>query len=656
MVAVLLAAGLRAASSAGVLPAARDFSSAWRQAGVQGEIPAPDTIVNVRDFGALGDGSHNDAPAVQAAINAFGGAPGVVYFPPGTYSMLANISVRNGIVLRGHRPATTTLRFNTAGHAINLVGGRSGSYQSIISGYDLHSSVIEVANGTNFQSGDFAETQQDLDPAWTGITWDNCGQMVRITAVSGNVLSLEQPLRLQYAAALNPRIIKVVPRMHAGVENLRVERLKVGADAERYNRYTLRLFLAANCWVRGVESYNTFGGHIAFVNSTQSEVTGCYLHHAHFYGGGGSGYGTRMEYKTGECKLENNILHTLRHAMLVQGFVNGNVHGYNYSFDVSSTSHGADGGDISIHGNYPYANLFEGNIVQNIWLDNAHGANGPHNLYFRNRAERAGFNMTNTQSHRQSIVGNELFPSPNWIYRTFTGDGYKLLGTDPFAYGNHHSTKGIQPPGTGDLADYSYYLGPDPAQPPPQPVWWTIPESIPTIGPPHALGPAKSNPARARWLAGGVLTVGPPSIELQPVGATRTAGETATLSVTAHGEAPLQYTWLHDGQPVAGADGPELTLVPVRPHHAGTYRVRVRDAQGHMLSAPAELTVLPGRSDRTVLSVAKDGTLTADTGTAREQMTPETIASPRTENGSPGGSPSNDAANGASCAGGRTSL
>jgi glucan 1,3-beta-glucosidase len=53
---------------------------------------------NVRDFGAKGDGETDDAPAIQAAINAGGrgpggnglgttGAPAVIYFPEGTYLM-----------------------------------------------------------------------------------------------------------------------------------------------------------------------------------------------------------------------------------------------------------------------------------------------------------------------------------------------------------------------------------------------------------------------------------------------------------------------------------------------------------------------------------------------------------------------------------------
>ena len=57
---------------------------------------------NVKDYGAKGDGAADDAPAIQAAIDAGGrgpagngmgttGAPAVVYFPEGTYLMCKTI-------------------------------------------------------------------------------------------------------------------------------------------------------------------------------------------------------------------------------------------------------------------------------------------------------------------------------------------------------------------------------------------------------------------------------------------------------------------------------------------------------------------------------------------------------------------------------------
>jgi hypothetical protein len=58
---------------------------------------------NVKDYGAKGDNSTNDATAINAAITAAAGASGaVVYFPPGTYLCGATITISgDDIILRG---------------------------------------------------------------------------------------------------------------------------------------------------------------------------------------------------------------------------------------------------------------------------------------------------------------------------------------------------------------------------------------------------------------------------------------------------------------------------------------------------------------------------------------------------------------------------
>lgn len=69
-------------------------------------------FVNVKDFGAVGDGVHDDAPAIQAAIESFsdGGPPedryqwagGTVYIPAGLYRLGSTINInRAGTILRG---------------------------------------------------------------------------------------------------------------------------------------------------------------------------------------------------------------------------------------------------------------------------------------------------------------------------------------------------------------------------------------------------------------------------------------------------------------------------------------------------------------------------------------------------------------------------
>jgi hypothetical protein len=244
--------------------------------------------------------------------------------------------------------------------------------------------------------------------------------------------------------------------------------------------------LAANCHVRGIESDKSVSAHVDIFQSTRILVEGSYFHHAFDYDGGSKrGYGVILNSHSGECLVTNNIFRFLRHAMMVKTGANGNVFSYNYSREVNRSEPISNyGGDISLHGHYAYANLFEGNIVQNIMIDHAWGPSGPYNTFFRNRAELYGIIFTagdTTHSNSQHIVGNDI--------NYFLGQ-YTITGTGHIQHGNNHKGT-IKPPGTGTLNDTSYYLTDEP-------VFWSVSNSWPSLGIPNVLG-AGTNPARYRW-------------------------------------------------------------------------------------------------------------------------------------------------------------
>jgi polygalacturonase len=64
--------------------------------------------LNVRDFGAVGNGSTNDSGAIQRAINAANAAEGggTVVFPPGTYQSRNTIQMRSNVTLQVNTGAT----------------------------------------------------------------------------------------------------------------------------------------------------------------------------------------------------------------------------------------------------------------------------------------------------------------------------------------------------------------------------------------------------------------------------------------------------------------------------------------------------------------------------------------------------------------------
>ncbi len=278
-----------------------------------------------------------------------------------------------------------------------------------------------------------------------------------------------------------------------GIECLKIRR----ADSAAESGSNISFSYASNCRVQGVESYKSIGSHIGIYTSTNITISGCYIHDGYLFDGTSTrGYGVTLNNHTGACLIRDNIFKRLRHAMMVKTGANGNVFSYNYSIDPIRSEPIADfSADISLHGHYAFANLFEGNICQNIIIDHYWGPSGPWNTFFRNRAELYGIIMTSSDmpTGEQNFVGNE-------VTNTTPLHGlYLLTGSDHFTYGNN--IKGIiQPPGTTTLPDTSCYLTTFP------PDFWTISEELPTIGIPNILG-SGSIPSHQRYLSGPPFTV-----------------------------------------------------------------------------------------------------------------------------------------------------
>ena len=355
--------------------------AAWRQAGYPGDIPyltAP--VVNVRDFGATGNGSTDDSSAIQAAINSAPN-PAVIFFPTGTYRLQSRLTLKSGLVLRGEGYRLTHLEcLNTSG-CITLAGAATGGLVNIQSGLAKDSNQIVVSNAAGFTVGRGGEIQQD-DLAPPAASWgaNYVGQMVKIVAINGNTLTIDPPLHIDYSSGANPRIRPIRYIEQVGIEDLHIKRLSSGSEGES----NITLSMATDCWIRRIESEWSEKYHLAVNQSLYLEIRDSYIHHAYYRGDGGQGYGVSLGRHVTSVLVENNIFNELRHAMIMQIGTNGCVFGYNYA-QRNYSDDGWDKTSICLHGHYPFMNLFEGNIVGWAGLDDVWGPNGPDNTLFRNR-------------------------------------------------------------------------------------------------------------------------------------------------------------------------------------------------------------------------------------------------------------------------------
>jgi hypothetical protein len=390
----------------------------WENAGYPGTIPEVPNTVDVKDYGAVGDGITDDFQAIAAAIAAAPN-PGGIFLPQGRYKIRSKITLTQGRILRGAGAGKTRLEFNLGGSAencIEIITYQRGDFTPVISGFHKGSTSLGVGDGSLFKPGDTAEIQQDNDPAvmYTDPEWnqswaqDAVGQFFNVIGVAGNTLTIDRPLHLDFRPELNPRVRPNGLIDNVGIEDLHIKRLDAG------DGHTILIKNAANCWVRRIESEYTYRSHVQITSSMNIELRENYFHHSHDYGGGGHGYGVDCSLHTTDCLIENNVFEHLRHSMMVHVGANGNVFAYNYSLDPFQNTGTWTPCDISIHGHYPFMNLFEGNILQEIGIGDYWGPAGPGNTFFRNRLESENIDVMD-HSHDQNIVGNELTGGSNSI-------------------------------------------------------------------------------------------------------------------------------------------------------------------------------------------------------------------------------------------------
>ena len=552
----------------------------WSICGYPNSVPEPVSYVNVKNFGALGNGLADDHIAIMNAISSFGGNRGLVFFPSGDYLISSVLDLPDSIVLRGVHPDSSRLLFNMNSNAlscINISKAQSGFYVALSSGYFKGSDKIIAADVSQFNKGDHADIREengawDTNPAaWAEFA---VGQIVQIKNISGDTLFLVNPLRIDYDSSLNPQIKKLELKREVGIESLYLERVD---DPGTGNVYNIGFHNAGQCWVHGIESNKSVGSHVMIDASTQIEVTGSYFHHAFVYDGSGTrGYGITLNRHSGECLIENNIFRHLRHAMMVKLGANGNVVAYNYSIEPYRSELIHDySGDISLHGHYAYSNLFEGNIVQNIFIDHYWGPSGPFNTLFRNRAELYGIIMTSSTvtTSMQNFVGNEV-----------TGTGlfmgqFILTGSGHFSFGNN--VKGtITPSGTNNLADTSYFLDHAPG-------YWCSSPNWPSVGIPMSINSGTIF-AKERYQNGNYTY----TLLKITISETDTIDPDSSLildPVISGGTPPYSYLW----SPLTGLSDPGIANPVADPDSTTVYTLVVTDSRGCSVNAQKTIVVKP---------------------------------------------------------------
>lgn len=474
----------------------------WSRAGHEGPIPDYPHRVEFAEHGGLADGIRDNAPLLQQLIDSLE-SDTVILLREGDYVFARGIDFdvgvhNHGVILRGVGPQRTRLIFTSGipeyrGH-LNTLGADTEVETEVIQTW---SRGVMVTDPTGFRVGDDVALYQENDFSAMATahtaggnpdiqnealrTWakDTTGQVIRIESIEGNAIAFDREVRLDFEWP-GRRLRKLILRSGIGIENLTIEN-----QVELDGLHSIKFTRSANCWVRNVHSIRTVRYHVSTALSRNLTIRDSHFHDSFRFGGGGSGYGIVVERYTSDCLIINNSLQRLRHALVAKEGANGNVFAYNHTFEGKQ-----DGApvakDVSIHGHYPFRNLFEGNVVEFIHCTDWWGPAGPGNTFFRNRVTRMPV-LLDDRSHGQNVIGNELTAGGR-------ESGVLIMGTvlDTYLLANSSELTLPQELERLDALDLPASLWTRD-----RPDFWTEDLPWPALGPPHRPG-SHQIPAQAR--------------------------------------------------------------------------------------------------------------------------------------------------------------
>jgi hypothetical protein len=252
-----------------------------------------------------------------------------------------------------------------------------------------------------------------------------------------NKFGIQNELCLNYSIEYEPRIEVYKMIKDAGLGCITINR------TEHLSGETPNILLqnATECVVKAVVSNYCNHSHILVKNSLHNVFKRNYLSYANDTLGEETGIGLNVQAGSAHNCFFDNVMKQLKHSIVVQSGANNNVFISNYSYEpIRSSEPDEVWGDIVLKGNYPFGNLFESNMAEDLVFDNSNGKNGPFNIVHRNMFGGHGIIMKEQNgSDSQVFTGNEI---PNQTLGQFL-----LQDTGHFVFGNKFNQM-IIPEGT----------------------------------------------------------------------------------------------------------------------------------------------------------------------------------------------------------------
>ena len=430
----------------------------WSHAGIPGGIPDANWPICQT---ISPSGGADDSVTIQNALNSCP-AGSVVVLDAGTYTLHRTTgTVCHGksddygtgvyeaglcltdksIVLRGAGPENTVLNYGDGANIISMgetfLSSSQVAFISVSSTALKGATQLTLSNTSNITVNSYIAVTQtnpmdtDGNPlveigGYTG-GCGGCGhdmpntvmaQIDKVTAIAGNVITLERPLYFNYTNS--PQVYHLPMIEGVGLENLRV--VGTAASGTGLVFKNINMEACAHCWVHNVETdWAVDKSNVYLSDVYGSEISNNYLFEA-FNHDSGADYALLLEFRNSENLLQNNIIRRARHSTPLNGN-SGNVFAYNYEINAYMGEFHNSLPETQTHAPHAYMNLWEGNVASNWEFDFAHGSSS-HNTMFRNYMDMTALDPDTNQpmtgaliainvayfSNYENVIGNAFGP------------------------------------------------------------------------------------------------------------------------------------------------------------------------------------------------------------------------------------------------------
>jgi hypothetical protein len=346
------------------------------------------------------DSSVDDETCVDAAMTAARAhaGPVVVYFPRGTYNFPTTQALwadRDNFVIRCEDPATTILKFSerddrgclSSSGSICFQGGGMANTVSWTAGFTEDTDQLTVADASAFNPGDWVVATHEggaacYDGRATGV---NFRHHAKVVSRSGNTITIDRPLRMDYTADPDcgaKTVSKQEMSENVGLESCQIIHTNPGVMGYKPAIIFER---AANGWVTNSYLRNYNNSIILMKQSARISVAHNKVQDLHVQGRFNT-QGVWHQQST-DTFVINNVFQSVRVASECEEGSEGSVFAYNYQVP------GFPGRERSffMHGKNCRESLVEGNHVDaSIQADSYWGRQGPRNTLYRNRVLYSG--------------------------------------------------------------------------------------------------------------------------------------------------------------------------------------------------------------------------------------------------------------------------